>query len=45
VPHRLAQMLDVRMKTQRHSISGAQIHIRLARNESRICCIAWIVIL
>jgi hypothetical protein len=36
----LAQMLDVRMKTQRHAIRGAQVHVRLARNESRICCIA-----
>jgi hypothetical protein len=40
VSQRFAQVLDVRMKTQRHSVSGAQIHVRLARNESRIRRIA-----
>jgi hypothetical protein len=33
-------VLDVRMKTQRHAIRSAQIHVRLARNESRILRLA-----
>jgi hypothetical protein len=40
VAHRLAQVLDILMKTQRHAIRGAQIHVRLVRNESRNFLIA-----
>ena len=43
VPHRLTQVLNVAMKTQRNAISGAQIHSRLAQNELRIATMAWIV--
>jgi hypothetical protein len=38
---RSAQMLDIRLKTQRHALSGSQIHGSLMRNESGIRSIAW----